>query len=353
MARSTATWQTNTVNYKRHGSSSDQQQCLNPEPPPNPLLPPHRLRITLPQPNPTKLHMLLQRTEWDFRAAPPDYDPRICGNYDHLPAEECLACYNYEITRNTPLVDFISKKFPDRSKQTFNNLIDLHKKARKQPGTSMPVWPARFFLFWPEWPEKPYLSIPTTERKRRLADSTYAPSAPPAGITPLPPETFSNLTLDLHKGISPEGLRFRVHLPGKSLEKDGIEFIPITTPGTREPSRYLEFAAIQIDYSRSDKMLLEAFGALLRERRRINGAKATEVRGPSSSQARYRSKLLALAAWRLTKVANKSLTQAIHHTKATSGSPLFAHRSAWSNASKKGELLVSQMRNSSESLLDR
>ena len=167
MARSTATWQTNTVNYKRHGSSSDQQQCLNPEPPPNPLLPPHRLRITLPQPNPTKLHMLLQRTEWDFRAAPPDYDPRICGNYDHLPAEECLACYNYEITRNTPLVDFISKKFPDRSKQTFNNLIDLHKKARKQPGTSMPVWPARFFLFWPEWPEKPYLSIPTTERKRR------------------------------------------------------------------------------------------------------------------------------------------------------------------------------------------
>jgi hypothetical protein len=83
-------------------------------------------------------------------------------DFSELSESEVLACYHYEFARETPdLVQRIADLRGATSPNRFEELIELTHRFH--------CGSCQFFLWYPEWPQTPYLAIDKRIRLRRIA----------------------------------------------------------------------------------------------------------------------------------------------------------------------------------------
>ena len=176
----------------------------------------------------------------------------------------------------------------------------------------MHEWARRFFVCFPEFPEKPFLSIPKAKRDERLA-------APP----------FYKLCEH-----NPEFLR---NTKG--------ELMPLNTDYLRDSKEKLitppmSYTVCCIMWQYTDNFLLDAFEAWLKDMRKRHPEFAPEE---ARGRAEYRSTLKKLGALRLLK--HLTWEQAGDYTQEIlCNKPLYSEESAWSRAKSEAEELIQHVR---------
>ena len=99
------------------------------------------------------------------------------------PADELGPCYFYEYSRESKSLREVCAKSrpavpPDAANGFDYYLSSPWSKAHGELITD----PARVFMLWPEWPDKPYLQIPAEERRRASDQPSPEGSVAPAGL---------------------------------------------------------------------------------------------------------------------------------------------------------------------------
>lgn len=128
------------------------------------------------------------REEWDFRTLGETdwYDSKKFGPYEFLPEVEVKLCHCYETRRNECQVDFelaqrescgkwkiwqrqagnlhlFDKNQRDKLvSDTFDALLEHYYLNRGEPGRRH-VIPEFFYQVWPEWPQRPFLTVAPSE----------------------------------------------------------------------------------------------------------------------------------------------------------------------------------------------
>src|ERR1700758_578625 len=115
------------------------------------------------------------------------------------PADELAPCYFYEYSRESKsLREACANSRPVIPSGVANGFDFYLSNPWSGAQEELMTDPARTFMLWPEWPDKPYLEIPPEERRRRLRWS--AKDDPK--IAHLKKLSFFAMTQ-----LSPEGLR--------------------------------------------------------------------------------------------------------------------------------------------------
>ncbi len=115
------------------------------------------------------------------------------------PADELAPCYFYEYSRESKsLREMCANDRPGIPAGVSNGFDYYLSTPWSTAHEELMTDPARTFMLWPEWPDKPYLQIPAEERRRRLRWS--AKDDPK--IAHLKKLSFFAMTQ-----LSPEGLR--------------------------------------------------------------------------------------------------------------------------------------------------
>jgi hypothetical protein len=198
-------------------------------------------------------------------------------------------------------------------RQTFADLFATLKKV-----VFAPTSPRRYALFWfyPEFPEKPYLSISAKERSRRIENAwpSNQRAAHAAMMTPTGLPQF--LKDDLQAGL-------------RKLGRPSILY------GSSE------LALIKIDWIYSSDRLLKTFAAWLSNNRPID-VKVVEDRGAGNFLRRWRDDLKALGAWRLLSLKGMTWEKAFLITSnAGKSQGLYSnHPKAWAEAKKRAHRIL-------------
>jgi hypothetical protein len=107
------------------------------------------------------------RAEWDFRSCPND---------------ELFECRAYEYARETPAIVEDVRSLRKRVTPLFEELVKALRDRIDQTARVMGL-----FWYCPEFPDTPYLTIPSNERRRRI-DALWPPANSSIAIIPkLPP----------------------------------------------------------------------------------------------------------------------------------------------------------------------
>jgi hypothetical protein len=115
------------------------------------------------------------------------------------PADEIGSCYFYEFSReNESLRDLCAKHRPAIPPDVADGFEYYLSSPWSADQGELIADPARAFMLWPEWPDKPYLRIPADERRKRLRWS--AKDDPKLAH-------LKKLSFSAMSQISPEGLR--------------------------------------------------------------------------------------------------------------------------------------------------
>lgn len=318
----------------------------------------------------------LPREEWDFSSA-------------ILPNDEVLACRLYESGRtnqSSSWVEAIEDWRRTCPKQSFDGYLALARQCE----ASKEEWPWLFYTLWPEWPLAPYLRVPADVRKRRLRLADWlTPTDIPHPITThdfdgiIKTAGFEyykhHLSPEMRRLYSYENFPGRCHasqnaMLGKTIQfKDDLglplDWIPpetqaridavrewlrekmpqadASTPSLepplakpenapvafrqhltpRKPTR--EIVAVEVNYTRSNEELLDAFRVWLEDRRmtlEIASPPPPEARGASPMVRQYRSDLKTLGVWRLRDAGMNSV-QIVMYTQSVTGKPLVSNPS--------------------------
>lgn len=301
------------------------------------------------------------RPEWDFRVAWKNRDDRKYP-FGFLPPEEVWLCHRYEFHRTlqrevTDTLEWRMKKWsPELEKwvwprmryqeavekwktchrRTFDALMEHWKRPPGLGRVADPITMESFYMVWPQWPEYPYLSIKPKEREDQFGKMW--PNRKPLALRTLPLDKLCKAQHDM-RGCGSEVQVALHHWPGERRVFDG-ETIVIYRKDHWDGKEYPHVvAALQIDFSVSPTRLAKRFENWCREQARKKGWKAKPNQGPSSEAERFRKELKYLGAWRLVQ-SGLTHKQAAEFTKECSGQPLFADKSEWSRAVKRGEALL-------------
>ena len=86
------------------------------------------------------------------------------------PADELAPCYFYEYSRESEtLREACAGTRPEVPPGVANGFDYYLSSSWVLEHGELVSDPARVFMLWPEWPDKPYLRIPAAERQRRLS----------------------------------------------------------------------------------------------------------------------------------------------------------------------------------------
>jgi hypothetical protein len=195
------------------------------------------------------------------------------------------------------------------------------------------------FWFYPEFPEKPYLSISATERSRRMRIAW-------------PSDQQAARAAMMDPGILPQFLGDDLQAGVRKLGRPSILY------GSSE------LALIKIDWIYSNDWLLKTFAAWLSESRPPN-VEVSESRGAGNFIRQRRCDLKLLGAWRLLKANampwNDAFIQtAFIETSTRAGRDTFKHvgkvsrngeplglygnrKEPWERAAKQAEELIRQL----------
>lgn len=239
----------------------------------------------------------LAREEWDF---------------SDCPAHEIWECHAYEFAREIQVirkdVDSLRKNVP----RTFEALLNALRPRVERTLRTMAL-----FWYCPEFPDKPYLTIPVEERKRRRR--MFQPTTTqwnPFIVTMIPPDIGQRLAA------------------GRILYDS------------------LELALVRIDWLCSDRVLKRAFSDWLKKHRPPD-VKALETRGAGNFLRRQINDLKALGAFRLLKVMKWNDAFLLTDTAMGKMWPrsgggrrvaLYADREeVWTKAAQRAETLIFRM----------
>jgi hypothetical protein len=85
------------------------------------------------------------------------------------PADELGPCYFYEFSRESKsLREACAANRPDVPPNVADGFAYYLNSPWSSAQGALISDPARLFMLWPEWPDKPYLQIPAEERQKRL-----------------------------------------------------------------------------------------------------------------------------------------------------------------------------------------
>lgn len=247
------------------------------------------------------------REEWDFS---PEF----------LPDCELADCLHYEESRLRPWkrdLDYVSNLRKQAARNCFDEYRALAAADKRPREEFSPMW----YWLWPEWPDKPYLSVPPVERKRRLK------------LQALPFASISLSEFNLN-----EYIKHRVsHAITKERAKDpgplGAFCAKLIKALPNHPLPLpKDVVALHLPAHESDESLISGFKCFLKERHQRTGTVPVERRGANSPRRQMRSTLKRLGAYRLLS-SGMSWEEAFQHTAATSGRPLYSyHAHVWRNA---------------------
>ncbi len=276
----------------------------------------------------------LDRKEWDFRPGPDPKKKTKKGDwtagiqFNFLPEDESFFCWQYEFIRyDTRSVEFYSKwrEGADKPKD-FDSLLDLYWRTDPdgKTGSSMVVqW---FFKIWPEWPGKPYLSVPLKERLRRFK-KTWA-KQPKRQLRLIPLRDIYRFVVAIKADKATE-----TPLPGRGswpLEMgEDVWTIPQLCRKGLPP---FEIAAFELDFQETDERLAARFQHWLAQRRKDKGYKRQAHRETRVDRA----DLVALGAMRLMD-SGLSITEAMNFSERISGKALYEDVGDWSRARRRAE----------------
>jgi hypothetical protein len=121
---------------------------------------------------------LPKKSEWDFR---------------NVQDSEVIACFHYEFAREVPELVARTEKLRGTSEiRSFERILELNRQFGSF--SSYVLGNYRFFLWYPEWPQTPYLKIDETTRRARIKILTHRhkPSDKElvGRLRPLPPPTY-------------------------------------------------------------------------------------------------------------------------------------------------------------------
>ena len=281
----------------------------------------------------------LPREEWDFRAQP---DPKKktkkgdwtadapLGSFNFLPEDDVWFCWNYEFSRHTSEREFISKWRQGAEKpDDFDSLL-AHYWLADPFGKEGSVVAEYFYKTWPEWPEKPFLSVSLAERQRRYNKCW--------GHEPKRKLRLVRLK-DIYRFVVALKAGEDVKLPLPGREHWGAELgddlwtVPKRTSRKQLPP--IEIAAFEIDFELPDKVLANRFRRWLALRR-----KEKEYKAPDERRTRtLRSELMALGALHLLD-SGWSASKAQEFTAKVSGSALYEDETDWSHARKTAQSAI-------------
>jgi hypothetical protein len=229
----------------------------------------------------------VDRKEWDFSECPKD---------------QLRACFFYEFARECPHA-------VDAARALRKHLKEIG--ADSVPDYRLAVTVVDLFKDCPEFPDTPFLAIPTAERHRRI--KKLGKVIPPVQV-------------DLAGLIR----RYRSQaITGKTIKYGQGDI-----------------AGFYLDWTISDEKLIEGLRHSLKTNR-PHGAVATVRKGQGSSSQQIRKDLKALGAWRLVKKMKIGWEDAFVYTreilKIKKGQPqgLFgSHANAWRRAQKDAEKII-------------
>lgn len=183
------------------------------------------------------------------------------------------------------------------------------------------------FLYSPEWPNKPYLSLIKEERRRRISMRW-------AGFledTEANKNVFMELTgmqVPLEYLINDDLIKKKFQY-GEEETQDNRKFRPVTF---RYDSGKSELAVFNIDWTKPDTLLVKYFKGWLNLYRPSNG-EAADRRGGGGEIKKAKAKLKVLGAYRLLQ--NMKWSDAADYTENECGKHFYDNQSAWSRAKKE------------------
>lgn len=279
------------------------------------------------------------RVEWDFRA---DWKGRDERKYpvELLPPEEVWLCHCYEFDRTLPReVESVLESRKKYRLLTFDCLLEEYWRTHGDGKLGIPIVGNWFYTLWPEWPERPYLSFASVDRKKRFDACWPKEKRKRRTLRALPLDgIFKALNTSLHE--CGEVVR-HVLAPrrGEQPVYDG-KTITVQRKDHQDGKLFAHVvAAFEIDFSFSATRLAKLFENWCREQQRINGWKEKPNRGQNSDTDRLRTELKNLGAWRLIQTG-LTYQRAAEYTKRVSGMPLFADKADWSRAVATAEELL-------------
>lgn len=254
---------------------------------------------------------MLDVNEWDFDRCPGASKPLKSNEVDEL--EEC---WRWEFARESKLI--INKVLTLRKRLRIKTFKNFRSKLRNKnfPWNSHLLLDDGIYIYSPEFPRSPYLSIPPQERLDRCGE-VYR------GWEKASATNFSVGSSELDEMIFNEFL---------SAREKGERY---------QISGFVEPVLFKINWRNSDDKLVEQLRNWLLFNRPIGVLKNRSGRRSSSSY--FRANLKALGASRLLKqFTTPEEARRLSKVHSVAKAPLFEHSDKWRLAKAKTDRLVSE-----------
>ncbi len=262
------------------------------------------------------------QAEWDYSA-------------DALSEQEVQTCHEYEFGRMImlPLWSGIVNRFrqgcPQQSynayKTAYAKLVTNDDATRQTMGVR-----DRFYSLWPEWPERPYLSVPINERRARLRDWLRF-----NGPETLIPVSFKEILAPYLAEIA----RLKAKINGQELPPVNYDFKPI---GDTLIDLYHEIVPFRIDVYCTETEFMDMARNWYKKHCENRGVEMVQRRGAAAETKIKRADLRALGFWRLER-SGMLPTQIVYYTQNIAGEPIVSdHKSDWSRTRARIKTIANQ-----------
>jgi hypothetical protein len=280
---------------------------------------------------------ILHRNEWDFRPAPNPKKETKTGDwtagipYEFLPENEVYFCWQYEFSRyDSQSIEFYSKWRAGANKpDDFDSLLELYWLTDPDGKEGRSLVNSWFYRIWPEWPGKPYLSVPFKERQRRFTKTWERNPKRQLRLVPL--REIYRYVVAVKAGKGPNEFIGR-NTNGLDMQE---EIWVISRGSPKEDRPPVGIAAFELDFGMTDEQLTRRFQNWLAQRRKDKG-----YRRPDRRASRVdRGDLIALGAMRLMD-SGLGIEESMNYSQDLSGKALYQDAGDWTRARRRAERAI-------------
>ena len=205
-------------------------------------------------------------------------------------------------------------------------MLDHYWRTDPNGKAGLPLVSGWFYTIWPEWPEKPYLSVRLNERLSRFRKTW--PKQPKRQLRLVPLREIYRCVGAVKAG-KPPMLPIASHINRLEMRED-VWVIP--KGSGRETPPPIEIVAFELDFGLPDELLTARLRNWLVQRRKDMGYQRPDRR-PTRVD---RGDLIALGAMRLMDFG-LSIKKAMDYSSQRSGKALFEDVGDWSRARKRAK----------------
>jgi hypothetical protein len=278
-----------------------------------------------------------ERTEWDFRAR---WKGCSDNQFEFLPPEEVWNCHCYEFDRclSRTVEDVLRWRGKNKT-ANFEKLLDHYWRTDGNGKAGHSIVGNWYYMIWPEWPQIPYLKIPSSERRRRREMMWPVAARKPRTLKLLALGEVGQAHVDISKCSEHVRHAFQSNGMGGKTIFDGKTFT-VWRKDHQDGKIYPHVvASFEIDFRLSPTRNGKLFENWCRMHLLENKWKPKPNRGQTSETDKLRTELNYLGAWRLHG-SGLSLLGGIQFTHAKSGLSLFSDKAEWSRAVKRAKELI-------------